>query len=64
MKDHSENMNAVPNTPCKDSWNAAKDAVVPEKFMGCLNSFLTTAGARYKDSINMNADKTKITSSK
>jgi hypothetical protein len=30
--------------------------------MGCLKSFLSTSGGQYQSSINMDADKTKITS--
>lgn len=55
------------STACQGSWNEAKDAIVPEKFMGCLNYFLSLrsgpgAGARYAGDIKMNEAKTKIVS--
>lgn len=47
---------------CKDSWDADKDALVPEKFMGCLKDYLAGAGGQYSGRINMNDEETKITS--
>lgn len=64
LKEFSQSMNGVPNGACTASWNDQKDAVVPEKFMGCLNFFLNSRGGQYARSINMNSDKSKITSFK
>lgn len=50
--------------PCKDSWNAEKKAVIPEKFMTCLNPWLKVNGARWADDVNTNDKETKITSFK
>lgn len=61
-------MNNVPDpdiyteNKCKDSWNADKQLLVPEKLMGCLKDYLAGAGGQYSGRINMNYEETKITS--
>lgn len=65
LKETSKNLNNAQNGgACKGSWNQAKDALVPEKFMGCLNYFLTNThtGNKMAGSVNMDTGKTKITS--
>lgn len=64
LKEYSSTFNNdLKNPACRNSWNKDKDALVPEKFMGCLKSFLQSKGGRnYARNINMNKDKTKITS--
>jgi len=47
---------------CSGSFDTAKNALKPEKFMDCLSSFLLTSGRRYEDDVNMNKEKTKIES--
>ena len=63
---YSQSQNSVASA-CQNSWDSTKKAVVPTKFMGCLNDYLTKdkgAAGRYGGNINMNSDKTKITSFK
>jgi hypothetical protein len=55
-------MNAVPGGKCQGSFDSAKNALKPEKFMDCLSDFLSKGGARYESDVNMNDDKTVITS--
>lgn len=56
--------NNIPGNKCLNSWNKDKDALVPEKFMDCLKSFLADPrnGAKYSGNINMDKDETKIMS--